>query len=332
MFEYVKVRELRIDFMQANYVSRDLMYKLEQGRLTEGYISSVFSTLFTVITQENELIYFLNNKKYMAPMSVVLEDLGSFQDLNLTPDTRVIFEDEKIIIDSYDIEIDLEITELWNPDIELLSNQTSEDLIENNLMIVEEGVYKHGKYEGFAPLIFNIGQYIEELKPLSNFNIHNNLYSSFISEKVIEFVFEIVNDDMDNIGKTTAEFLGFGPGITPSSDDFLCGFMISLIYCGTYYKLDLEKIYKFNEILLSEMELDREEMSHDLLVHYSKGKCQNMVKNLINSILFETDKEELCQSIRETISFGDISGTDIVCGIYFGARLIKNKNIKKLFI
>lgn len=332
MFEYVKDRELRNDFMQANYVSRDLIDKLKQARLTEGYISSVFSTLFTVITQEDELVYFLNNKKYMAPMSIVLEDLGSFKDLNLTPDTKVIFEHDKIIIDSHHIEIELDDTESWSADVEFVGSQTSEDAIDKNLMTIEEGVYKHGKYEGFAPLIFNIGQYIEELKPISNLNIHNNLYSSFISEKIIEFVFEIVNDDMEHIGQTTAEFLGFGPGITPSSDDFLCGFMISLIYFGTYYKLDLEKIYKFNQILLSEVELGREEMSHDLLVHYSKGKGQKMIKNLINSILFENDKEEMCQSIRETISFGDISGTDMLCGVYVGARLIKSKNIKKLFV
>lgn len=318
--------------MQANYVSRDLIHKLEQGELTEGYISAVYTTLFTVRTQEDELIYFLNNKKYMAPMSVVVEDIGSFKDLNITPDTKIIFEKDKMIIDSNHIEIELENAKSWNSEIELLSKPTSEDMIDNNLMNVEEGIYKHGKYEGFAPLIFNIGQYIEELKPFSNYNIHNNLYSLFISEKIIEFLFEIVNGDMESIGNTTSEFIGFGPGMTPSSDDFLCGFMIAWIYFGTYYKLDLEKIYKLNKILLSEVELDREETSHNLLLHYSEGKGQRMIKNVINNILFEKDKEELCKSIRETIGFGDISGTDMLCGIYIGSRLIRNEDVKKLFV
>ena len=318
--------------MQANYMSRDLIDKLKQGKLTEGYISSVFSTLFTVLTQEGELIYFLNNKKYMSPMSIVVEDLGSFKDLNLTPDTKVIFEQDKISIDSHKIEIELDDAETWSSDIELLSSKTTERLIDSNLKIIEESVYKHGKYEGFAPLIFNIGQYIDELKPLSDLTINNNVYSSFISEKIIEFVFEIVNDDMEHIGKTSSEFLGFGPGLTPSSDDFLCGFMIALVYFGTYYKLDLEKIYKFNQILLSETEMDKEEISHDLLKHYAEGRSQKMIKILVNSVLFEEDEEEMCQSIRETISYGDISGTDMVCGVYVGGRLIKNESIKKFFV
>ena len=37
------------------------------------------------------------------------------------------------------------------------------------------------------------------------------------------------------------------------------------------------------------------------------------------------------QSMRETISFGDISGTDILCGIYIGTRLIRNEQVKKQF-
>lgn len=317
--------------MQANYVSLDLIEKLEVDELTCGYISSVYPTLFTVITEENELIYFLNNKKYIAPMSVVLEDLCSFEDLNLTPDTKVIFEKNNIIIDSHKIEIGLDSAETWDPKIELLLLDSSEELIDQNLLIVEEGVFKHGKYEGFAPLIYNIGDYIDELKTISNIKIHNNLYSSFISEKIIEFVFEIVNDDWEHISETTSEFLGFGPGLTPSSDDFLCGFMISWIYMGEYYNLDLEKIYDFNKTLLDDVVLDREEMSHNLLSHYSKGKTQKMIKQFINSMLYETDSEEMCQSMREAISFGDISGTDIVCGIYLGTRIIRLERIKRKF-
>lgn len=317
--------------MQANYVSLDLVDKLEKDELTEGFISSVYPNLFTVITEEDELIYFLNNKKYIAPMSVVLEDLCSFEDLNLTPDTKVIFKHNNITIDSHKIEIGLETAVSWDPKMELLNLKTSEETIDKNLLIIEEGVFKHGKYEGFAPLIYNIGEYIDELKTISNLKIHNNLYSSFISEKIIEFVFEIVNGDLSHISKTTSEFLGFGPGLTPSSDDFLCGFMIGLIYLGSYYNLDLEKIYDFNKNLLKDTELDKEEMSHNLLVQYSRGNSQKMIKQFINSMLYETDKEKMCQATREAISFGDISGTDIVCGIYLGTRLIRHENIKRQF-
>lgn len=317
--------------MQANYVSLDLVEKLKSGKLTKGNISSVSSALFTVTTDKNELIYFLNNKKYIAPMSVVLEDLGSFNDLNLTTDTEVLFKNTLIMIDSHKIEIETNNAKSWSPKLELLETDTSEKIIERNLLIIEHGVVTHGKYEGFAPVIFNIGNYIEELKPLSNLEIHNNLYSSFISEKIIEFIFDIVNNDLKNIGKVASEFIGFGPGITPSSDDFLCGFMTSLIYIGKYYEMDLEKIYKFNESLLSEVNLNKSEMSHDLLIHYSRGNSQKMIKNLINNIIYQHDIEKMCQSIREVISFGDISGTDMLCGVYIGTRLIKNSNIKRMF-
>lgn len=318
--------------MYANYISSDLLERLEDGETIEGNISSVFPTLFTVLTDKDDLIYFLNNKKYIAPMSVVLEDLGSFKDLNLTPDTKVLFECSLISIDSHKFEIDFKNAKPWNTKPELLDKETSEKLIDKNLLIIEEGVYKHGKYEGFAPLIFNIGDYIEELKPLSDLSIHNNLYSSFISEKIIEFIFDIVNNETEDLSKTTSEFLDFGPGMTPSSNDFLCGFMTSLVYLGEHYNLDLEKIIKFNHSLLSDVELDKSKMAHNLLIHYSKGNGQKMIKNLINSIIYEEDKEELCQSIREAISFGDISGTDMVCGVYLGIRLIKNPNIKRMFI
>ena len=318
--------------MQANYISLDLSEKLERGEIIQGYISSVFSSLFTVITDDKELIYFLNNKKYIAPMSIVLEDLGSFKDFNLSSDTKVLFDHTHIMIDAHKIDIETQKAKAWNPGIELLLKETSEDIIDNNLLIIEEGIYKHGKYEGFAPLIFNIGDYIEELKSFSDFQIHNNLYSSFISEKIIEFIFDMVNDKLDDLPTYVCEFIGFGPGITPSSDDFLCGFMIAIIYFADYYDLALDKAYSFNEKLLSEIELDKRKISHDLLDHYSKGYGQKMVKNLLNSIMYETEKEKICQHIRQTISFGDISGTDMICGIYLGIRLIRSEKFKENFI
>ena len=162
--------ELRNDFMQANYISLDLSEKLQKGQISEGYISNVFSSLFTVVTDDKELIYFLNNKKYMAPMSMVLEDLGSFKDFNLSTNTKVLFENSHITIDGHKIDIETKKAKAWNPCVELLLKDTSESMVDNNLLIIEEGVYKHGKYEGFAPLIFNIGEYIDELKSFSDLN------------------------------------------------------------------------------------------------------------------------------------------------------------------
>lgn len=318
--------------MLANYISLDLVDKLNKKEIIEGKISSVFPTLFTVITNDGDLIYFLNNKKYIAPMSIVLEDLGSFKDFNLSTDTRVKFENKYIMIEANRIEIELDCAESWNPEIELQVKETSEDIIDKNLSLIEEGVYKHGKYEGFAPLIYNIGEYIDELKPFTDHKIHNNLYSSVISGKIIEFIFDIINDNLKNISKDVSNFIGYGPGVTPSSDDFLCGFMIALMYLGKYYGLDLSKIYEFNENLISDIDLDKRQMSHNLLYHYSKGESQKMVKSLINNLIYEKEREETCKTIRETICFGDISGTDMICGVYIGSRIIRMNDFQKKFI
>ena len=318
--------------MQSNYISLDLIEKLDNGETIEGFVSSVHNTLFTVMTDQDELIYFLNNKRYMSPMSIVLEDLGSFKDFNLTQDTKVSINKTNILIDSHKIEIELSGAKSWNPQLELLILDTDESIIDKNLLTTEESVYKHGKHEGFAPLIFNIGEYIEELKSLSSFKIHNNLYSSFIFGKVIEFLYDLINNNGRDASKHVSEFIGFGPGLTPSSDDFLCGFMSSITYFSEYYGLDSEKALEFNKRLLGDVELNNSEISHSLLNHYSSGKSQKMIKNLINSIIYERDSEEMTQSVKEAISFGDISGTDMVCGIYIGTRLIRSEKFKKNFI
>lgn len=318
--------------MQSNYISLDLLEKLENAEIIEGYISSVRNALFTVLSDKGELIYFLNNKKYMSPMSIVLEDLGSFKDFNLTQDTKVLINKTNILIDSHKIEIEISGAKSWNPKVELLLLATDEYIIEKNLLITEESVYKHGKYEGFAPLIFNIGEYIEELKSLSGFKIHNNLYSSFIFGKIVEFLYGLINNNGRDASKHVSEFLGFGPGLTPSSDDFLCGFMSAITYFSEYYSLDSLKTFEFNKGLLCDAELDKSEISHSLLTYYSKGKSQKMIKNLINSIIYEKDSEEMIKSVRESISFGDISGTDMVCGVYIGTRLIMNEKFRDNFI
>lgn len=317
--------------MQASYMCKNLMERLDNGEPLEGHISSVFKSLFTVITDEDELIYFLNNKKYIAPNSVVLEDIDTFKDLNLTQDTKVIFNKDKIVIDSHKIEIELDNCQPWDPTPCLLDRESSNTIITENLLTVEECIFKHGKYEGIAPLVFNIGNYIEELRPLSDLDIHNNLYSSFISNKIIDFIYEIMDNDITHISISVEEFIGFGPGVTPSSDDFLCGFMNALVYFGIYYNLDIDKIYEFNKNMISRIDIDSQDISHDLLLHSTKGEAQKMIVNLIQSILYESDAEEVCQSVREAISFGDMSGTDMVCGVYLGTRVLGNEKVKKLF-
>ncbi|KNF09619.1 protein of unknown function DUF2877 [Gottschalkia purinilytica] len=317
--------------MQATYICSQLKDKIEEKGTLNGYISSVYRGIFTVVTEDEDLIYFLGSHKYIAPMSIVINDVSNFQDLNLLYNTKVTFTNKEIVLESAGLSIDLDGAEVWNPRPLLLSSESSERTIMNNLLILEEGIFNYGKHEGIAPLMFSIGDYIDEFKSLSNIKIHNNLYSSFIFNKVMDFLSKIVINDINNISMDTKEIIGFGPGMTPSSDDFLCGFMTTLVYMGIHYNLNMSRIYNLNREIIRDMEFDIEQISHSMLMHSSNGMTQEIIKKIIKDIIYSEDKEELLESIKDVVGFGDISGTDILCGIYIGFRTMVNNNIRKFF-
>ena len=141
-----------------------------------------------------------------------------------------------------------------------------------------------------------------------------NDYSIFIRERLIELLQSTMTFEMNIFLSHVKKIVGFGPGLTPSSDDFLSG-MIIVMHCMKL--LGAQDIHKIYEICVGKTTTISEEM-----IHYTTlGYVSNNSKILIES-LFDDDEEMIENEIINVMQIGSTSGTDFLFGVYCMASLI----------
>ena len=93
---------------------------------------------------------------------------------------------------------------------------------------------------------------------------------------------------------------GCGEGLTPSGDDFLCGWMLALRLQGK----------KAQARYLLPHALGQNAVSNAFLGMAAKGRVNGAVKNLLAT--------PTAARVRIVCTFGHSSGADLLCGMWFG--------------
>ena len=93
---------------------------------------------------------------------------------------------------------------------------------------------------------------------------------------------------------------GCGEGLTPSGDDFLCGWMLALRLQGK----------KAQARYLLPHALGQNAVSNAFLGMAAKGRVNGAVKNLLAT--------PTAARVRTVCTFGHSSGADLLCGMWFG--------------
>ena len=115
------------------------------------------------------------------------------------------------------------------------------------------------------------------------------------------------SNDMEGI---LLQLIGLGPGLTPSGDDFLCGYL--------YYKLHTGK----TEDCLVMMDLIRQMMyqrTNRISCVYLEHVMNEDVFSLFEDIIRSENQEELKEAVNLLTEMGSNSGGDVLCGMIYAA-------------
>lgn len=316
--------------MKPRYIDYSLKQYIDIKGTVKGRIAEISGEVFAVLADGN-LIYFVKDERYISPMSVVVEESDSFKVNGISINDEVTFSSEKISIGEK-LSMDIRCTEVLSLNFEELSENGSEEVLESNLRVVEDCIYSNGKHEGIAPVVFEIGEYVNAYRNYLDITVHNNLYTSLIFDKMIKFMDKMASGEIEGIWNYSGEIIGLGPGITPSSNDFLCGLMNTLIYGGKFFGLSNPKVHRFNEELLLGLEHKRDRISHYIMRSSIYGKTQKIVAEVVSDMFSLKDEELFRSKLRALIKFGDITGTDMLCGIYIGYRTLQSKKFREKLV
>lgn len=309
--------------MKALMVSSDLE-SLLKGQEVSGSVHSVFKNVINIKIRNN-LIAILSKNVPMSPESIKLNELINFKNLNIEKDMTVIINKNEFKIEESKIIIYLNDYDYWNssPCFEYKKAKLK-DVIEK-IKYLENYIYLNGDLDGLSSIIFPLGNSISTLNSYKNIEVKNdNKYVKFIFERLVDFIKAIQNDDV-NLNIYSSKIIGFGPGLTPSVDDFISGLMISLIYVSEYFNYPLDEIYNINNKIVNNIDNKTTELSKQMLKNSASGKVAEVIRKLIVSILSDENIVEIDKYIHDVNSIGQTSGSDILSGIYIGSRLVINK-------
>lgn len=312
--------------MKAIKMCQRVKEKIDSKTSLNGYIHSVFDRACNILEEEDNLISILFNDKPMYPLSITIENQNSFLGLGINHGTEVIINDKQIVFRDLDLEIDLTDAEIWSGKFVVGETPVSEKDVIEKLYFIENYIYQFGNHGGLAPLIFNLETYIKELKPFKELDLKMNFYCLFILEKFLNFITTVKTGDKKEISKATNEIIGFGPGLTPSIDDLISGFMLALIYLGSYYGHNTQKAVELNRAIINGVGDRTTKISKKMLEFASYGETSEDINMLLKTIFYKPINNNFNKRIANILSLGETSGTDLLCGIYLGCKIMLNKN------
>ena len=299
--------------MYASQISNDLFKWIKESE-KKGEIHSIFKSTVNILSEDGKFIPILINDKPMSPFSLKLDKILDFKDMDIQIGDKVIFTKNYLKVDNVTIRYDNAIS--WDNSIRLDNNVDSLENIKLKLNIVKKHIREKGNKEG----IFRLMQLI----PFDLYNGNDNILDSsqiFIKERFENFVKAFINNNIKEINTLSKKIIGFGPGLTPSMDDFLSGMMIANLYVSHYLKLSIEDAYSINKQIVYNIDNKTTRVSEEMLKQSSIGETNEDIRNLMVRII-GISNNQLSDLLEKVINFGHSSGTDILCGIYIGSCIL----------
>lgn len=290
----------------ARRLSCDFMSKLTK----EGRIHSVFESALNIQFNDG-LLTILKNGKCLFPRSALLvedvsfAEMGFVQGETVKSDENVIFLGNRAIVTLNNAEItplsltDTAMTEIIDSALFRERMETLSDIIQGC----------ENAEESLAPVLGEM---------FGTFEMAHNVWSRFLIKRIIALFDVIRRQDASENFKAEHSIAGCGPGLTPSSDDFLVGIFAALYGAAASGFMESE-IAKHMCRKLCEAALPATgSISAGFIESGSNGRFSEDVLYLIMAFFEEDDLSKIIRHARGVCSYGSTSGVDMLCGIWLG--------------
>lgn len=236
-------------------------------------------------------------------LSVVTPGIGRMADYIVIQDTenedfisagikiggRCCMKNQQITVDKK-LYIDLNEAVLWRGILDKGYTWRAQELKADNLSVLQSALNIYAVYESAYKRIYE----------------RKEKYLTDAAEK-LKF-----QNSYDLILSGVKELIGFGPGLTPSGDDFLTGYLAVITSCN-----ENTAIRKFAPDIIYQNSVRTNYISSCMLSNAAEGTFHEYIQDLIFAVTAETP-ERVMQCTKRLIRTGATSGSDIAAGIYTG--------------
>ena len=277
-------------------------------------VHSVFDRAVNLVTPLG-LVTLLPKCRPLYPFSVRIDTDIPFPALGLRPDMSAMLLPGEASAGT----LRVDLTNALDTDLSVLERKELivppdlSDRLERLAGVIGE----EGKPEGMAPLVFHLEEgssadYAERFP-------HNH-YTAFLLPRVRRLFDALHTGQIVEISAAAGAMAGCGPGLTPSSDDFLCGMMAAMLARGGARGRVLRTM-DITQRMGCAARVKTNVISGSFLIRSSQGLLSADVLDTVGQLFSNGPTQSLESAASRVISFGETSGTDILSGIYFGAKI-----------
>lgn len=315
--------------MNALMVSSDLKNYMNEHMHLSGQVHSVFHSAVNLITEHDDLITLLCEKKSIAPMSMIVK-CDNFENSFIKKGSEVILMRSKVHFPDEHEQISLKNTEEWPVHTALKFKAATPNIFKRHVSILESVLDREANMDGIASVVCHL-KYPDKTVGLRSGKSHKmNQYASFIHDRIQLFMDDFQINDSIRYQEDLRKIIGFGPGLTPSTDDFFVGFSASLIYMTRLFGIKKRLIKHLNKLLYECSRGRTTRVSEELIKHVSEGKMSKILQDMFSS-LFSKEDDKLHEKLTELISYGDTSGSDLLAGVYVAIRLFDSEEVRRIY-
>ncbi len=282
-----------------------------------GRVLAVLSTTVYIASKDGEILW-------LSPEALAMHGrciLAPFKPRAICPGQDFFVEGPFLRI-SDKVVLDLDPATEWRPTGVGPKHPEPLTVVRRTVSRLVEAAARFANAKGFGQMIPMIPSLVGSKRQAIS-NTHPLLARAHNS--ILALATACLNLDMKEVARTGRELVGFGPGLTPSGDDFLGGLLFAARSLKTAYPQDFN--WKEGPVidLIDWASTQTHPISHAILRDHAFGQgpepLHEVVVSLFNGLgLSHTMGEAEC-----LLAIGETSGWDILAGMLIGMLLIEGK-------
>ena len=290
-----------------------------------GIVHSVFNSVFNVTTTDNQFITLINSSKPMAPNAIKLSENVSFLEMGIEARMKMFFYNEYAILEDKLLKFEYDKALGWDKSPVLRYSKSNKENVITKIGIMKDFLATQGKAEGILAVLTFLNESFQGFELLEANSLKLGKKEDFIKERFLSFMEAYLAEEYKVIADKVEDVIGFGVGLTPSMDDFICGLMVARVYLLNYMGKSIFEALEFNEQMLMKISGKTTRVSEEMLKFSSKGEVNENIRSLMISLTSDIPIDEFIYNLKTVASYGETSGIDIISGIYIGSKILLNQ-------
>ncbi|MEM4202360.1 MAG: DUF2877 domain-containing protein [Candidatus Hadarchaeum sp.] len=289
---------------------------------SDGKVHSVFERTFNILFN-NGLVGITRSDVPLSPMDLRtdISPPEKMPELGIKKGLRVKVSGDFVSVGDV-LHIDLAEMGVWRPP-NRVKDPVGPTQVKKALSKVEEVALARSRSDG-------LGQLLPYLDSILNLEAPHLVAVNDVSQAALPPLVDLVRatteGDIHGIKTAVNKLIGLGPGLTPSADDLLIGYISAIHWVSQSFDKRDDFFRKINEAIIFPAEATTL-LSSQLLRLAAHGEVNEVLVNLYQALL-SGELSNLDVLISDLTKFGGTSGMDTLVGLLLGIKITLKKILR----